>query len=138
MRFVGVGSAISSGVKRFRIQAFGFCFGHLREPRPQRRDPAAVLVGGETVAGSQRDVDHRIDVDRHHHAAGELRRVPERLVVADDAGRFDGVGLRRPIELGTAATGAGAGAPRLASREQHEVGAALLDVAGGLVRHGCT
>ena len=109
--------------------------GDLREPRPQLADPPLVLVdrlaGAVVRSGPQRGLDHRVHLDRHHDAAGQLLGRAHRQLRADRPPGLGALGQLRPRQGLTRPPGPRPGAPSLGPGQDGQVQLATLDLARG-------
>ena len=129
------GGDLVGACRRCWIQAFGFLAATSLKRDHSGGERAAVLVGGATARGPQRDLEHRVDLHRHERRRGRSRRVTRAGSSLAEQQAVGRVPSGCVVQSSVVARGAGGGAraPRLAAREQHEVGPAGLDVGGGLV-----
>ncbi|ABK74860.1 conserved hypothetical protein [Mycolicibacterium smegmatis MC2 155] len=110
--------------------------GHGAEPRPQRTDPVAVLIGCLPRRDPQRLLEHRIHERRAVQLDPVLGVTGHGDVVVATRGHGHGVVLTCPVRAHPARPQTTAGPPRLCTRDQHHLGTSGLQIQARVIDQG--
>ena len=133
IRLRGLGCQICCGANGSRLHACGFVAAtalNCDHSSPMRR---TVFVRRLACRDPQRLLEHRIDVGRAVQFDPDLRGPGHRHAVVGALGHRNRLVLARPVRLGAACPQSCSGTPGFGAGDQHDVGAAGLDVQARLV-----